>query len=288
MQDHSTRDPFTAEIVTIYCLCDDFLRAWGHTDDPQARMTTAEVMTVVLAAAALFGGNQERCRRFLKEHGYIRRMLSRSRLNRRWHEIPEAHWQALFALIAGVHCQMNQGGECAADSMPVPACDNIRIRRCRLYPLRRTGGAFRGYCASKRRYFYGLRVHLVVTASGAPVEFTLAPGSAADISAFREMPLSLPAGSLIWADAAYLDRPHADLLAEAAGIRLVAATRGNSRDPLPAWLAYLCQRARKRIETTFSGLRDALAAKVHATTPRGFELKAAMTVLAYSLTALIP
>ena len=32
------------QIVTIYCLCDDFLRAWGHTDAPQAKMTTAEVM----------------------------------------------------------------------------------------------------------------------------------------------------------------------------------------------------------------------------------------------------
>jgi hypothetical protein len=30
---------------------------------------------------------------------------------------------------------------------------------------------------SKRRYFYGLRVHLVVTGAGEPVEFSLARGS---------------------------------------------------------------------------------------------------------------
>ncbi len=69
--------------------------------------------------------------------------------------------------------------ECAyaVDSLPVPVCDNIRIRRCRLYPLKEPGAnAFRGYVPSKRRYFYGLRVHLVGTGAGEPVEFALAAG----------------------------------------------------------------------------------------------------------------
>ena len=73
-------ESFTGKVVTIYCLCDDFLRAWGHTDDPQAQMTTAEVMTTALVAAALFCGNQERSRCFLREHGYIKKMLSTGRL----------------------------------------------------------------------------------------------------------------------------------------------------------------------------------------------------------------
>ena len=69
--------------------------------------------------------------------------------------------------------------ECAyaVDSLPVPVCDNICIRRCRLYPLKEPGAnAFRGYVPSKRRYFYGLRVHLMVTGAGEPVEFALAAG----------------------------------------------------------------------------------------------------------------
>jgi hypothetical protein len=32
----------------------------------------------------------------------------------------------------------------------VAVCDNIRILRCRLLK----GEGYRGYCASKRRYFY--------------------------------------------------------------------------------------------------------------------------------------
>jgi hypothetical protein len=75
--------------------------------------------------------------------------------------------------------------ECAhaVDSLPVPVCDNIRIRRCRLYPLKEPGAnAFRGYVPSKRRYFYRLRVHLVVTGAGEPVEFALAAGFEADVA----------------------------------------------------------------------------------------------------------
>ncbi len=47
-------------ITTIYCLCDDFLKAIRHRrpDDPQQlRLTTAEVMTVPLVAATFFAGN---------------------------------------------------------------------------------------------------------------------------------------------------------------------------------------------------------------------------------------
>ena len=68
-------------------------------------------------------------------------------------------------------------------------CDNIRIRRCKLYPPQEHGEAFRGYIASKRRYFYGLRVHLVLSSEGDPVEFSLAAGSEADIAVFKELGL---------------------------------------------------------------------------------------------------
>ena len=273
------------QITTIYCVCDDFLHASGYQDDPQARMTTAEVMTVALVAASCFGGNHEKSRSFLKQHGYIKKMLSKSRFNRRLHQVPETLWQAFFHLLAQVHQQMNPEQQYAVDSMPVPACDNIRIQRCRLYRRKQHRETFRGYSASKRRYVYGLRVHLLITATGKPVEVALAPASQADIAAFRQMTLDLPAGAVVFADAAYLDGAFATLAGGAADTQIVAARRGNSRDPLPAWLSFLCQQTRKRVETVFSGLRAALGASVHAVTPHGFELKIFLTVLTYSLLA---
>jgi hypothetical protein len=49
------------------------------------------------------------------------------------------------------------------DSLPMATCDNVCIRRCRLYPSEESAGTFRGYVPSKRRYFCGLRVLLVVS-----------------------------------------------------------------------------------------------------------------------------
>jgi hypothetical protein len=40
-------------ITTIYCLCDDFLKAMHRFDDPQVRLTTAEVMTLPLGGRHL-------------------------------------------------------------------------------------------------------------------------------------------------------------------------------------------------------------------------------------------
>ena len=151
------------KIITIYCLCADFLIAYGYKDDPQTQMTTAEVMTVALVAAEFFGGNQERSRLFLKEFGYIPRMLCKSRLNRRLHAISDTLWQALFALLAEIAKQTNPEQEYIVDSFPVPACDNLRILRCRLYRAK----AFRGRVASKRRFVYGLKVHLLSRLPGA-------------------------------------------------------------------------------------------------------------------------
>ena len=77
-------------IVTIYCLCDDFLKATRYRDDPQVRLSSAEVMTVPLVGAALFGGNIEKTRSFLAEYGYMPNMISKSRFNRRLHAIDPA------------------------------------------------------------------------------------------------------------------------------------------------------------------------------------------------------
>ena len=46
---------------------------------------------------------------------------------------PDTLWQALFYLLAKIHQQLNTQGDYIVDSCPVPVCDNLRIRRCKLY-----------------------------------------------------------------------------------------------------------------------------------------------------------
>ena len=209
-------------------------------------------MTIALVAATFFTGNQELSRRFLCEHGYLSYPISKSRFNRRLHQLPDTLWQALFALLGEVHQQLNPTQEYIVDSMPVPVCDNIRIRRCHLY----RDEAFRGKIASKRRYFYGIRLHLLITASGQPVEMVLTPGHMADITAFRTFALDLPEGAEIYADAGYTDYQWEDRLAAVEQVQLTAARKKNSLRQRAGWLTYLADRARKRVETTFSVLAE--------------------------------
>jgi Transposase DDE domain len=294
-------------IITIYCLCDDFLKAMRHRrpDDPQTRLSTAEVMTVPLVASTFFGGNVDKTRRFLYEYGYMPKMISKSHLNRRIHAIEPTLWRVLFELLAQVFKKRNDPDRTyAVDSLPVAVCDNIRIRRCRLYPLEIEEGhdddddddqearppkrkkSFRGYIASKRRYFYGLRVHLVVTGAGEPVEFSLAAGSEGDATVFKELNLDLPEGSIICADKAYTDYDYEDLLKEAVGLHLKAQRRKNSKRPMAVWEEFLSKPIRQYIETVFSGLSGLFARKIHAVTPRGFELKIVWFLLAFSIQCL--
>ena len=272
-------------IITIYCLCDDFLKATGHRDDPQVRLSTAEVMTIPLVACAFFCGNIEASRSFLDEYGYIEKTISKSRFNRRLHAIAPFLWQALFDLLAEVFKHNNATESYVVDSLPVAVCDNIRIRRCKLYPPQEHGRIFRGYVASKRRYFYGLRVHLVTTKAGEPVEFCLAAASEADVSVFKEMRLDLPEGSIIHADKGYTDYHYEDLLEEV-GLHLKAQRKKNSKRQLPAWEEFLGKPIRQYIETVFSKLSAMFSRKIHAVTPRGFELKIACFLLAFSIQCL--
>jgi hypothetical protein len=97
-------------------VCDDWLKALGIADDPQARMSHAEVMTVALVTARYDGGNLEQSRKFLAEQGYIPNMLGKSRYNRRLRAIPENVWQALLDLLATIFKFTNEGQEYCLDS----------------------------------------------------------------------------------------------------------------------------------------------------------------------------
>ena len=39
------------EIITIYCVCEDLLRAIDHSDDSQSQMSTAQIITTALVAS---------------------------------------------------------------------------------------------------------------------------------------------------------------------------------------------------------------------------------------------
>src|SRR5919112_3700369 len=110
-------------ITTTYYLCEELLKAVGHRDDEQVRLSTAEVMTIALVAAAFFGSNIEATRSFLDEHGYINKAISKSRFNRRLHAIDACLWRTFFDLLAETFKQSRPDQTYVVDSLPVAVCD---------------------------------------------------------------------------------------------------------------------------------------------------------------------
>lgn len=269
------------DIVTIFCLCAELLDAFGHRDDRQCQMSSAEVMTVALVAASCFGGNYALACRWLQRPNLIPVMLSKSRFSRRLYRLRD-YFILLFYIQAAVWKENNRYQVYNVDTFPVPVCDNIRIQRCRLYQ----GRQFRGYKASKRRYFYGLKLHLLTTATGHPVEFFLTPGATGDVSGLLAFDFDLPAGATLIADKAYNIYWYEDLLAEV-DLHLLPVRKKNSKRPHQPWergLQWLC---RQQIETAGSLIDRQLPKTIHAVTPAGFELKIVLFVLSFSLSFLL-
>jgi hypothetical protein len=266
------------KIIATFCLCDDLLKAMHHQEDHQCQMNDAEVMTTAFVASLFFRGNYESARAMLHQHGYIPHMLSKSRFSRRLHHIKEI-FIILFNLLAQIWKTLNTDAIYVIDSFPIAVCDNIRIRRSKIY----SNEDFRGYQASKKRYFYGLKIHLMVTQDGQPVECFLTPGGFGDVDALKYYAYALPDGSIIYADKAYNDYEIEDLLKAVDHIQLLPIRKKNSKRALPPYISFVQSYHRKRVETAGSLIAQLLPKSIHAVTAQGFELKVALFVIASSL-----
>ena len=264
------------QIVAVFCLVDDILKAMRNREDEQCQMCDAEVMTTAIIAVLYFGGNYAQARRMLASQGYVPKMLSKSRFSRRLHRI-KPFFLTLFNVLGEHWKALNEESIYAIDTFPIPACDNYRIPRAKLYQ----GEQYRGYIASKKRYFFGIKLHLMVTQTGQPVELMLSPGSFFDGTGLYAFDFDLPVGSQVVGDKAYNNYAVEDML-EVAGIHLSPFRKKNSKRPVPTWVHYLQFHYRKMIETTGSLLSNLLPNKIHATSAVGFELKITLFVLACS------
>ena len=193
-------------------------------------MSDAEIITTVIIAAMFFKGNHSQAGGYMKDHNLIPHMLEKSRFNRRLHCISML-MNDMFHQVGMILKETSDCTEYLLDSFPVPICDNIRIFNVKLIKSEE----YRGYIASKKRYFYGVRVQLLTTKTGIPVEFVFMPGSASDVRALNALPLNLPPGSEVYTDAAYTDYTAEDDLEETSKISLKVMRKKNSKRQDEPW-----------------------------------------------------
>jgi hypothetical protein len=246
--------------VAIYVFFDDILKSMNHKEPESRKTSDAEIVTVVLIAAQYFAGNIEKSLCFVRCTGLMPDILGKSRFNRRLHQIGELLSELFFHTGQAVK-ELNLETTYSIDSFPVSVCRNIRIANSRIVK----GKEYRGRCASKRCWFYGFKVNMIVTSGGIPVEFTFTAGSKHDLDGLRQLPLNLPQGSEVLADSAYTDYLLEEMLADN-NIHLKAARKSNSTKPHNPCREYLISIHRKRIETAFSDIAKYMPEKIHAVT----------------------
>lgn len=264
--------------LAIYCFIDDFLKASGHQEDCRVEVSDAEVITIAITAMLYFGGNFQRSRLVLHELGLVPRLLSRSRFSRRINRLTDLI-HCLFHRLGGVLKNLHWESCYLLDSFPVALCDNIRINRCRLVQ----GEIYRGRMCSKRRYFYGVRVQILTTSDGIPLEFCILPGSCSDLQGLAELALDLPEDAQLFVDAGYNFYEWEDYLREIETLRLQVPRKANSKRGREPWLEIYKSLMRKYIETTIGEISKLFPKKIHATNLSGFLLKTALFLFAYQI-----
>ena len=119
------------EIITIYAIIDDLLKAIAHDEDCRRQMSDAEILTTAVCAAMFFGGNHTKACNYMKDHKLIPTMLDKSRFNRRLHGISMLV-NDLFHQLGMILKESSDCTEYLLDSFTVPLCDNIRIFNVKL------------------------------------------------------------------------------------------------------------------------------------------------------------
>ena len=269
------------QTVAMYCFLDDLLTLtrphWARPADPRRRLTDAQVLTTALVAARFFGGNLVLAQRYMEQH-WGQNKLDKSGFTRQLHALTDT-LLGLFATCGQVLKALHTEARYVIDSFPGAVCHNTRIPRCKLL----TGKAYHGRCASKRSWFYGVKVQVITTSEGVPVEFYIHAGAEADSTGLRAMAPDLPEGSVLYTDAGYTDYVGEDLFEEATGNRQQTARKKNSKRAHHPAQAFLIQHFRKRIETTFSQLTTRFPKQIHAVTAQGFALKIALFIFTHTL-----
>ena len=187
-------------IITVYCLIEDYLKAIGIKDDVRAVVSNAEVLLVGYMAVSDFAGN------YRKAHEYFIlmnccKMLEYSRFIRRLNEL-ESVVEKLFMWLGDLFIKLDGQRIYSVDSFPVELCQINREKRSNLW----RAPELKGFNASKSKFFYGVKVHMVVTTDKSPVRCYISSGSMHDVNAAYKLLPQLPKDSLAIGDKGYASK----------------------------------------------------------------------------------
>lgn len=269
-------------VTTVYVIADEIIRILKIQDDPQSSMSNSEIITFAILTAKFFAGNYKMARYLCLKMGLFPKLLSNSRLNRRIHKISWSCWEAIFRFLALLARNDSNATYFAVDSFPVSYCQKNRIDKRKQFLEHR----YIGFAASKKKYFCGIKVHMVVSSQGRPVEIQLRAGSESDITVLWQMELDIPNEAILYADGAYNCFELEDILQEQ-GIQFMAKRGVKTKNRLRSREEEKSISSRRQIiETAFSSILHQFPRYIRSRTEKGFLLKVYCFILSYSISFL--
>jgi hypothetical protein len=264
-------------VIAAYCIIEDIWKLIGHKEDKQTKAEAPQVLSIWVIACMEYGGNYRKALEYAHDMKLFSYVPLESCFNKRLHRLSD-YLPLLLPAFRTLWPNLEHAKHYALDTFPMPVCENIRANRSKLAPEK----TYRGYTASKRQYFHGLKLHLVTTDSQFIVEAELTVGSVADVWGLYGLTLDLPEGSELYVDRGYTDYLAEDNLLGAEAIELKAVRRSNSKryEQAEQFLAIL---GRRIVETVGSSLTMLFPKRIHAVTLQGFIIKLMGFIMAHNV-----
>ncbi|MBK4850314.1 IS982 family transposase [Enterococcus faecium] len=162
------------------------------------------------------------------------------------------------------------------DSFPSPLCKPVRNRRAKILNQL----AKIGYNSTKNAYFYGLKIHIIVTKTGFPVTYSITDPSVHDVKVLETLSEEANLPNIL-GDKGYISHKIHEKLA-LKGITVLVPSRKNM-DKLGKIDHRLLTRQRKAVETVFSSLERLGCQNFKSRSIQGLESKFESILLSYSI-----
>ena len=221
----------------------------------QCKISDSSILALLICQAVLGVESQRRfCEQFSS--------LSHSRFNRRARMLLPLIYQFRYALNEEVDLS---GHILIIDSFPVPVCQPVRSHRAKIF----RGYADIGYKATKQIYYYGFKVHAIVSDDGYLLDYVITKASIYDAKETIELIANALPKNL-----------HQRLMRM--GYLLWTPYRKNMKNARKHNNQYLMA-LRRRIESDFSLLSYYNAENNRARSLAGFQERLEVAILAYNI-----
>lgn len=271
-------------VISIFITIDDFLQAERIEEPKNVTVYNSEILTTAIVAAKFFGNNFVMAMSYMKKY-LIPAMLSKSQFIRRIHRLKAYITRIFDYLLINKYFEVADIEDAKevyiVDTFPVKICENARKERCRL--TKGYDKKYLGYIASKKEYVYGLKVSVLTTLQGLPVDVIIADASEHDVKIFDKHEMTLFSRSKIYADKAYNSMALEAELFRNYDVELLPIRKNNYKGKIDEQAEALKYKRRKRIETTFSEIQFRFPKFLHCVKLDGLILKLFLAIVATAL-----